>query len=427
VLAEDKLIAMCRSWLGLPEALTALLVPLPYLFASLAYPHVVGHTSTTPLSEAATESASPTAQKTAFNESQLLHALTLASATLLLVGLIAKIRSSLDQPLDRRKTESSRSPIEVLRDVNALKRVGGSVVGILLPFYAAMQVGGAKTALVLLTAMAAGFGALDRKPGKHTRWDDLRRTLRTRKATCGALLVGISADVAVFGCTTATALGYSALLTSILLVPPPLPTAGFSLITGSQTQEPYSTKGSARASLPKPASPLVSTSEDTLLTLASGVLLFITTVLYSLFVSSSPSLSHHAVFFSTLSIASATALVFFSLPSALRSSKHTGLSLGVIVIAAVNTWEYLYSWPEVLSIPVAYLLFILAVSFDTKSASHSHSHAAPDHAHEHEVDHHLHGNHSRLSAFLIARATPGSIIHSVMIEKDSRRIAYFGV
>jgi zinc transporter 5/7 len=427
-MAGNRLIIMYRSWLELPEALTALLVPLPYLFASLAYPHVVGQTRnpTTPLSEAAAESPSSTEQSAA-NGSQLLHALTLASATLLLAGLVAKIRSSLDQPLDRRKTESSRSPVEALRDTSVLKRVGGNIMGVFLPFYAAMQVGGAKIALVLLTAMTAGFGALDRKPGKHTRWDDLRRTLRTRKATCGALCVGIFADAAVFGYTTATVLGYSALLTSILLVPPPLPTAGFSLITGAQTQNSYSTKGSVRASLPKPSSPLVSTSEDTLLTLASGVLLFVTTILYSSFVSSSLSLSHYAVLFSTLSIASATALVFFSLPSALRSSKHVGLLLGAIVIAAANTWEHLYSWPETLSIPLVYVLFTLAISFDTKSASHSHSHAPHDHSHEHGVDHHLHGNHSRLSAFLIARTTPGSIIHSVMIEKDSRRIAYFGV
>ena len=419
---------MYRSWLELPEALTALLVPLPYLFASLAYPHVIGQTRnpTTPLPEAAAESPSP-AEQNITNGARLLHALTLASATLLLAGLVAKIRSSLDQPLDRRKAESSRSPAEALRDTSTLKRVGGNILGVLLPFYAAMQLGGSKTALVLLTAMAAGFGALDRKPGKHTRWDDLRRTLRTRKATCVSLCIGIFADVAVFGYTTATVFGYSALLTSILLVPPPLPTAGFSLITGIQNQGSYSTKGSTRASLPKPSSPLISTSEDTLLTLASGVLLSMTTVLCSSFVSSSPSLSHHAVLFSTLSVASATALVFFSLPAALRSSKHIGLSLGAIVIAGVNTWEHLYSWPETLSVPLVYFLFILAISFDTKSASHSHSHAPHDHSHEHEVGHHLHGNHSRLSAFLIARTTPGSIIHSVMIEKDSRRIAYFGV
>jgi zinc transporter 5/7 len=71
-----------------------------------------------------------------------------------------------------------------------------------------------------------------------------------------------------------------------------------------------------------------------------------------------------------------------------------------------------------------------AVSFDTGTAMarpHSHSHAHTGHKHAHSHDHHLHGNHSRLSAFLIAQCTPGSIAHSVMIEKDSRRIAYFGM
>jgi zinc transporter 5/7 len=74
-----------------------------------------------------------------------------------------------------------------------------------------------------------------------------------------------------------------------------------------------------------------------------------------------------------------------------------------------------------------------AISIDTgstlsKSHSHDHSHAGHQHSHSHDHgDHHLHGNHSGLSSFIIARCTPGSILHSVMIEKDSRRIAYFGV
>jgi zinc transporter 5/7 len=79
-------------------------------------------------------------------------------------------------------------------------------------------------------------------------------------------------------------------------------------------------------------------------------------------------------------------------------------------------------------------MMIGAVGFDTRSPvphSHDHGHAGHKHSHGHDHGHshghHLHGNHSRISAFLIARTTPGSIIHSVLIERDSRRIAYFGV
>jgi zinc transporter 5/7 len=426
---------LCRSWLELPEALTALLIPLPYLFASFAYPNVIGRSHKLPstLSEAVAESAPAVETLTLENHSQLLHALSLSSATLILVGVIAKISSSL-QPLDRRKAEKSPGTFDIR---NAPKRMAYNVISVLLPFYAAMQLGGARVALALLTAVAAGLGALDRKPGKHTPWDDLRRTLRTRKATCGAITLAMVADVMISHTATHPLLGYASLLVSMFLVPPPLPTAGWSLIMGSQGQTSYVAQGSGRASLPKPSSPLIDSFENTLLTVASGLSLTVVTILYSLFHSSSPSLSHHAIAFSTLSIASTTALMYLSLPAALRSQKHVGLALGSFLIATVYTWEQVsissFLW---LSVPFACAALVGAVMFDTKSAptpkahshSHGHGHSHSDHGHKHDrQDHHLHGNHSRLSAFLIARATPGSIIHSILIEKDSRRIAYFGV
>jgi zinc transporter 5/7 len=375
------------------------------------------------------ESAPAVEALTLEGHSQLLHALSLSSATLILVGVIAQISSSL-QPLDRRKADKSPGTFDIR---SAPKRMAYNVLSVLLPFYAAMQLGGARVALALLTAVAAGLGAMDRKPGKHTPWDDMRRTLRTRKVTCGAISLAMIADIMTSHTATHPILGYASLLTSMFLVPPPLPTAGWSLIMGSQGQTSYVAQGSGRASLPKPSSPLVNSFENTLLTIASGLSLTVVAILYSLFHSSSPSLSHHALAFSTLSIASATALIYLSLPSSLRSRKHVGLALGSILIAAVYTWEQLstssFLW---LSVPFACAGLVGAVMFDTKSASiaaahsHGHGHSHSDHKHD-AHEHHLHGNHSRLSAFLIARATPGSIVHSILIEKDSRRIAYFGV
>ncbi|KAH7356318.1 cation efflux family-domain-containing protein [Pyrenochaeta sp. MPI-SDFR-AT-0127] len=421
------------SWLNLPEALTALLIPLPFLFASLAYPSRGERLSKLPstLSEAVAESVPSLESQITTYSSPLLHALTLSSATLLLVGVIAKINFSL-QPLDRRKAEKGTFEI-----ANAPKRILSNIFSVLLPFYASMQVGGAKTAFTLLIAVAAGLGALDRKPGKHTPWDDIRRTLRTRKATCGALLVAIIADVASSWNTTSALLGHGALLTAIIFVPPPLPMAAWSIRTGSQNENSYINQGSSRASLPKPSSPLVNSFENTLLTIVSGLSLIVVTIVLFLVSSSSPSLSHHTVGFSTLSAASATALVYFSLPAALRSQKHIGLGLACVLTTSFAIWQHDDSGFLSSFFPFICAATAGAVIFDTRSPAvstmhtHSHSHSGHQHSHDHrqdhDHDHHLHGNHSRLSAFLIARATPGSIIHSVLIEKDSRRIAYFGV
>ncbi|EAT82922.2 hypothetical protein SNOG_09657 [Parastagonospora nodorum SN15] len=367
---------LSSSWLELPEALTALLIPLPFLFASLAYPTVIGRNQKLPstLSEAVADSAPAVESLAVTSHSQLLHALTLSSATLILVGVIAKISSSL-QPLDRRKSDATPGTFNLS---TAPKRMAYNVLSVLLPFYASMQLGGARVALALLTAVAAGLGALDRKPGKHTPWDDFRRTLRTRKITCGAVALAMVADSLAVGSASHPLFGYSSLLMSIFLVPPPLPTAGWSLIMGSQGQTSYVSQGSGRASLPKPYSPLISSFEDTVLTIASGLSLTVVALLYSLVSSSSPSFSHHTIAYTTLSIASATALVFLSLPTALRSQKHVGLALGTLLVAAVHSWEQ-YSTSTVLW--VAFPLACVGLL--------------------------------------------GAVI--VLIEKDSRRIAYFGV
>jgi zinc transporter 5/7 len=411
-----------RSWLQLPEALTAFLIPLPYLFAALAYPSSIQPSPKPPssLSEAIAESMPATESANATTGAPLLHALTLSSATLLLVGVAAKVNSTL-QPLDRRK-EAQTAP----KSSSAPKRIISNTFSVFLPFYASLQLSGSKTALVLLIAVAAGIGALDQKPGNHTPWDDVRRALRTRKTTCGSLCLAMLADIVLSENRSNLLVGYAALLVSIFLTPPPLPTAAWSLMTNSQNQNSFTTQRPLRASLPKPSSPLINTAENQLFTLVAGLVLLITAVLYS-FVSPSAtfSLSQQAVGFSVLSIASTTALVYFSLPASLRSPKQTGLKLSGILVFAFSFLEH--DDRLNLAFPFACAVLIAAVSFDTRSpVSHSHDHT---HAHEHghKHDHHLHGNHSRISAFLIARSTPGSIIHSVLIERDSRRIAYFGV
>jgi Cation efflux family len=58
-------------------------------------------------------------------------------------------------------------------------------------------------------------------------------------------------------------------------------------------------------------------------------------------------------------------------------------------------------------------------SFVSNLFSHSKRH---DHDHDHSHSH----QHSKLTAVLISCTTPGSIIHSILIQRDSRRIAYFG-
>jgi zinc transporter 5/7 len=352
---------------------------------------------------------------------------------LLLVGAISKLQSTTAQPLDRRKPTGKfehKGGARGLWDVGSLARTASNILGILLPLYAALHLGGAATALSLLVAVTAGLGSYDQKPGKHSLWDGLRRTIRTRKLTCAVLLFAMVLHVLSSASKRDALLGHIALATSILAIPPPLPTAGWSLMTGLRSINTLS----ARASLPKPSSPLISTPEDALLTLLAGSLLGVIAVLYTLISPSSASISHHRLAFSALSAASVVLLIFFSLPSALRTHSKSGFALGSFLVAAFGVYEHPEAWQAWIVFPSICVLVFGAVSLDTgsamfptQSAAHPHSHSDSGHKHALVHDHHLHGNHSRLSAFLIARCIPGSIIHSILIEKDSRRIAYFGV
>lgn len=445
---QEGPVVASASWLTMPELLTAVLLPLPYLFASLAYPSSNISPLNTPsavinshdqlLQVVSKDTESIHGQLTS-NYSPLVLACALSSANLLLIGTLSRIRSS-DQPLDRRKGSFGNSEdgkIWGLWNIHSLQRIGGRIMSVLLPFYASMQLGGARTAIVLLTVTTTGIGSFDVRPMKHTAWENTKRTIRTRKATCVVLFLGIVCDFLDFSASaSALVLGHLALAASVLGFPPPLPTTGWPLLTNirgttglsapAAAETPWNATTSTKISLRKPISPLISSPEDTKLTLVAGMMLCIFTIVAAVVLSTSPPISFEAITFTTLSIASATALVFFSLPSSLRTQRKFGVAIGCILIAGIDSLRNSGIWKEFPYISILCVLSYAAVSFDTTTSISKRD--VCHHDHKHETDHHpLHGNHSRFSGYLIKQCPPGSILHSVLIEKDSRRIAYFAV
>ncbi|KAL6711679.1 putative zinc transporter msc2 [Coniothyrium glycines] len=422
---------MSSSWLSLPEALTALLIPLPYLFATVAYPGIASQPLQLPttLSEAVANNTPPLETPHTTGGLPLQHALALAASTLLVVGVSGKVNTSL-QPLDRRKPDSASSDTGA-----ALRRTLTGVLGIVLPFCAATLAGGDKTALVLLTAHSAGLTNTKHQSEAQSLPDRLGLILRTRIWTLSALVAGSIADVLAVSLDPSVLMGHACLWTSILFFPLPLPTSEWSTsIKASSGEDSYVNATQTRVVMKKLPSQLVSSPKDTLLTVTSGLILAITIALYTYVSTSTSFLDVNILGSYVFSAASAAALVHFSLPSALESSNLNGFKLGGLLIGIFGAWERYFAGSHTILFLSTCFVLISAVLLDTKAptptTSHAHSHAHASHGHSHDRDHdhhHLHGNHSRLSAFLISRATPGSIIHSVLIEKDSRRIAYFGV
>ncbi|THY16747.1 hypothetical protein D6D00_08777 [Aureobasidium pullulans] len=406
------------SWFSLPEALTGLLIPLPYLLASAAYS--TPNTNFPPLSAyARLQESVPEGKKiedytNAHHASSLLQACTLTSGTLLLIAILASIRAS-ERGLDKRKSSNAGLANPASLTTSSIVNMVTSTLKVGLPYYAAIQIGGMRVGLILLVALASNLSCSD----KHSH--SVLGSLTARPLTLAAIglcVLGDAFGLTVYADTYHLVTGYLALALSIFVLNPPLPANGSS------------------------TSPLIATHTDTSATLYAGVILSILTIGASIIVSLAPSITPLSITFSTFSMAITAALVLFARPAHLRTHKKAGLALGCLLTAALSFLFSPNTWPGTFCNGAIAALSYVGVLYDTSTShahSHEHSHAhAHDtgHAHAHAAahthcnhhhghQHHTHAETSVFTSFLLARCRPGSLFHSILCERDSRRIAYF--
>lgn len=424
------------SWFSLPEALTSLLIPLPYVLASAAYLKKDGFEDDglPPLSAYARLQESVLEEHKHQNQFHglerigygFIEACTLTTGTLLLVGMIAKLRSS-ERMLDRRKDKAvaPRHSDSVLTPASAVKMVARALsVG--MPFYAATQIGGMRTGLVLLVAVASNITNTD--TALRSSLNHWTQTLKTRTASLTVVVLAALLDFS--GITFRAAFsdlmtGYLALICSLFLLPSPLPTVA-AASSQAAAETPMATSRPSWSLVA--ASPLVSCPADGNITLTAGVLLAVFTVVTSGFLSTSPPITPTAIVFSTLSIAAAVAAIFFARPSSLRSQHKAGLGIGCFLLA---TCAFLFSpslWPGTICNGGLSALSYVGVLYDTSSGSEHRDHDDHVHDHAHNATTHSHpveGKHSIFTGYLLRSCEPGSLAYGILSEKDSRRIAYF--
>ncbi|KAF1984431.1 hypothetical protein K402DRAFT_455895 [Aulographum hederae CBS 113979] len=456
--AEDATSAVNKRWLSIPEIITALLIALPYIFASLAYPEIpklsaeaINHQRVWNV-----HTGSDSIPSDVPKHSSLIHACALSSGALFLVGFIAKVQAS-EKLSGKRKTGLSNGGVGVrkvdksLLGASPLERVLPRILSFGLPFYAALNLGGVKVALVMLAAISSGISGLDGRPVRNSFVEGLKETIQAKKLTCAAMLFIMLCDLLrTFSADSITQLfgGYLALTISAFVLPPPISTLGRSEFLGKRTTSSSTTsavpstpwdenRGAVRIRTPTLLSPLITSKQDTNLTLLAGLGLCALTVLISA-ISSTPSLvSYSSMTFSTLSIACVVGSVFAAQPQTLHTAQKVGTGIGFSLIALsallVHPGARGVSFLEVFLSGLCYTAVLVddpATSFSPVKHTHSHS---KDHSHSHSHhqghDHGKHGKHqehSLLTAYVLKICTPGSILHNIMIEKDSRRIAYFG-
>lgn len=427
------------------EAATALLIPLPYLFASAAYSAMTfeelsGGTHQMSAHIATQHGANALGRvlprQKFSSDSGFLEACTLTSGTLLLVGVLAKLRAGQRQ-LDRRKEPASdgEAARALLQPIN-VQRAALRATSLGLPFFSAMQIGGLRTGLVLLTAMAAELTTAT--PGHFRSWYEWKHILSARIATVAVLMASMVMDFAgltFLAPTTHVMAGYLVLAVSVLVLPLPFASlASQGSRSASRASSPHTSTSSW--SRIQAASPLTASTTDVNTTIASGVAATLITILLSIFWAKAPPTHGLAMFFSTLTIATMSAAILFAQPHRLRTVFQAGLGAGCLLTASC---AFLYSptiWPGTFINGGLSALSYLGVLYDTRSAdddselSHDH-HVHHDHSHHHDhaQDRHqpVEANQSVLTKFIINHCTPGSLLYGILSDKDSRRIAYFTI
>jgi len=403
---------------SISEALTAVLIPAQYLFASVAYSSSNQLTSIFPPLAAYSvpipepKIHNPFNQQPAERSSALVQACAFTSGTLLLVGILAKIRSS-ERAYDRRKKSDAdlHAHTDGLFSGQAARKMVMSSLGVGLPFYAAMHLGGMRVGLLILAGTASGLTASTNSK------TSLGNRVMSNMGLSVVLLLCLLADflgLTLSGSLFNMSLGYAALLLSLFAISSPLPTT---FTTGG-------TKSSSTA-----VSPLVSSASNATNTLTAGLASALITVGASMILSSTPSLDITAITCSTITMATAAGLVLYGQANALQSTYKIGLAMGCLVAAATS---FLFSpniWPGSVANGGLAAVAFFGTLYDSPASTAEHSHDRHDHVHaghsHHKHHHHAPSDVSRFTAFLISNVKQGGLVYDVLCERDSRRIAYF--
>lgn len=440
------------------EIIAAVLVPLPFLLESLAYPILPSQTTTVnrsaedKLVTRVLEALVGSEMLISTPSSAVLSACTLTSATLLLVGLVGRLAATYTS-LDRRKLEDEEDEMAehtgVQLNIRGASRMIGTAMRIGLPFYAAAGLGGQRIALIMLVALAGDLMRTGRAKTDLTRIEGWKRLLSSRRWTLAALSLQFLLDV--IGVTNkggaAIWTGYLALALSIFALPPPSipPSTEGSMPALSKPRSSISTsalfskrwdasaKDSQMSSFDMTASPMIRTVEDAQLTLLTGAILgLFSTFIFLLSPQGLKKMSIlHSGWVMAVSLAAALSLLI-ARPSSLNSKRKLGLILGYLIVVVFLKTSHDRAWKffacEGAFIGVSWL----AGSLDTRSffsTSNSEDHSHHDHQHQHNHHHFtgtLHASKpSVLTSFLLRTFQHWPLLYSILAEKDSRRIFYF--
>lgn len=446
---KSFMLTLGRKWITPSETISVVLIPTPLILASLIHYHGNTTPSPTNLSTASrlVESVSEdfrTSKVTLLTfELGALSACIITSMVLVLMGLGGKFLRTADAPIRRKASYPNSADMEKPQlnrvALATVRSIIGRILSVALPFYAAAKLGANRVALIMLVALATNLMTIDGKSTDLTSIRNWKRLLLSQRWTLASILLQIGCDFV--GLTNQSAMnsawmGYVALGVSILALPPPFPSSKPRTSAGPSADPRSTSAGSAVLAKPevvKPTditlSPLICTNEDTNLTLVAGGLLAVLSCIV-LFVSKSGAGALHPKTLGWLFFSACTAVLSYTITQAqsIRHSKGLGLVFGALLCALVLTVLHHDSWTSSAYQGVFISISFAAIKQDTRSLFSKSAHPHHEtHSHHHHGDpHRVHHDHpSRFSEALLRLFQHWPILHSILAEKDSRRIFYF--
>lgn len=440
VLSWDSTDHSSSNLMTISEILSSILVPLPYVLASLAFKSFIAPRDTS--------DSLPLSILPAPKASTLLELSTLTSLTLVLVGLRGKMGTKSATELDKRKKSlPGMQEMQKIRWFHISRRIAARFLTVWLPFYATSKLGGARVALVMLLALASNIMTIDEEITDLTKAKGWNRLLTQRRWTLMSILLQVLSDVTGLSNTSAAVeimLGYLTLGITVFVLPPCFLSSKPKVHIVTSTGPASESKTSAVLATPwetppqledKPSkvptiSPMICSLEDINLTLYSGAALGLLNTI--IFIFSGPGAgtpSGHQLAWSLLSpLAMALALITAD-PRSLRGDNKFGLVFGSLLSSVVMTMLSSETWSS-LAYQSAFVIISYAASkLDTRAALSVSSHSGHHQHHHHHQPTRLdipeHAQLSRFSEFVIQHIPHWPLLHSILAEKDSRRIFYF--
>ena len=436
---EAKGMETRRPWMTKREMISAILIPLPCTLASLVFEmgiqprpsgtHDLPNLPLGPLPEADGEIASFQAARSSFSLVCGLTAMALAA-----VGLSGKAA----QAFAINESGGTSGFVAGLKRSNFMqlgRRVAGRIVTIGLPFYAIAQLGGLRVAVVLLLALASNLMTAEEQRLELSTWKGWKQLIIHRRWTMLSLLFQATSDLT--GTTSRMSvldigLGYLALGLVVFVLPPPYPSLRptASILCSSKPATEASTwVNSSEKEIQPLSSPFIYTPEDTDLTLVAAILVGAFSYLLPFITGSSTgAASLYQISWIVLTALTASLALMFTDTKAFSSNRGFGSLLGSFASCIIIMTIHQDTWFSFLYQIILISMSSTAMFIDSRKLASVKSHSAHHHHH-----HHQHGmSHageiagaSKFTNYVLGLVQEWPLLHTILVEKDSRRIFYF--